>query len=394
MVLALAAVGYGVWNAQGPAPRVDGTAEGERLLQAGELRDAAEAGDAIVKGEPTLDGYLFAARVQRALHDRAATERLLGEAYTLAPERFPSLALLVDHRLRGPDDAAKAIDALVFLDGHIARYPQDHNAVEEARLVAFAYLLGQTKLSDAARAEYRGRAQASLAAFRFAGVGTTEQHYNRAQVLVALGDVDGGLAAGRAGIAAGTDKWVALVLHWALATALLHRGEADAAWAEMEAIQADLATWPGTHFGMGKPLVELMQLTAAVRFGRTLAPPADYAARLTRLEDEGVRLQHGDAETRDLVTALLAARATGDTPGALARTDDLLAILGRDRGCEMENQLIRPHTRAMVLVARGELLAGSGDAAGANAAYTEAAALFPADAWLAAKVSATAALTP
>lgn len=382
----------------------DRLAGAEGLLQEGDLVEASEAGDALVAADPTrLDGYLLAARVQRALHDRGATERLLDEAYTLAPAGFGPLPLLIDHRLRGPDDPQKALDALVFLDAHLAAYPSDANLVSEGRLVALAYLLGQATITEAQRASYRSQAAAALISFRIDGVGTTEQHYDRAQVLLALGDLDGAITAGRAGIAAGTDKWVALVMRWAITTALLHRGEEAAAWSEMEAISADLATWPGTHFGMGKPLVELMQLTASVRYGRTLAPPDEHAARLARIEAEGVRLQHGDAETRALVTKLLAARASGDTAGALAHTTDLLGIVGRDRGCEMENQLIRPHTEAMVRVASGDVLAATGDAAGARAAYAAAAALFPGDAWLAAKVGppvdvappdTTVALTP
>jgi len=392
-LIGVLAVGYGVFGVGTATGRLDARlAEGEQLLAEGALRDADLVADAVIAGWPDRpEGLLLGARVNTALHHRPETQRLMEAAYSLAPSGFPRLPLYVDLKLRGPDQPEKGMEALAFLDAHLARYPADADAVTEARLVVYAYLLGQTALPEARRSALRVQAEAALGDFRPTGPDATERRYNEAQIRLALGDLEAALGAARAGIAADTDRWTALVLHWALATALLHHGRAEAAWEEMEAIHTTLAAWPGTHFGMGKPLVELMQLTAQVRFGRTLAAPDDYEARLARLADEGVRLQEGDPDTRRLLRELLAALPAGEEAKASANVDDLLLLVARDHGCEMENQLIRPHTRAMLLVSRGDVRTRAGDETGARAAYAEAAALFPEDAWLAEKAGAAGA---
>ena len=43
----------------------------------------------------------------------------------------------------------------------------------------------------------------------------------------------------------------------AIVTSMLHNGKDEEAWEELDALLANLNDWPGTHFGMGKPLVEL-----------------------------------------------------------------------------------------------------------------------------------------
>jgi tetratricopeptide (TPR) repeat protein len=392
-LLGALAVGYGALGFGNPAGNLDARlAEGERLLAEGALMEAEAVADAVAEGWPErAEGHLLGVRVYTALHHRRQAEQRMEAAYARAPSGFPRLPLYMELKLQGADQLRKGTDALAFLDGHLARFPSDVDAVNEGRLVVYAYMLGQATLPEVQRAALRVQAEAALQAFRVTGPDTTERRYNEAQVRLALGDLDGAIAAGRAGIAADTDRWTGLVLHWAIATALLHHGRADEAWAEMEAIQSALATWPGTHFGMGKPLVELMQLTTQVRYGRTLAAPAEYEARLARLEVERVRLQDGDPDTRRLIRELLVALPAGDEAKARADVDDLLLLVERDHGCEMENQLIRPHARAMLLVTRGDVLTRAGDAAGAQAAYAQAAALFPQDAWRAGKAGATGA---
>ncbi len=376
--------GYFGWTVHDRDSRLETTWS---LLREGRLREANGVAESLRNDYPLhLDSYIVSAWVLRGMHDRPATSDVLRQGYDLAPQGFPMLAEHVDHLLRGPDDPKKGFDTLDFLDQHLARFPSDANEVARGRLVALAYLLGQTSLPEGRLSEVRAQAEAALAAFQIAGVGTTGQHYDRAQTLLALGQFDASIAAGKAGIEAGTDKWQSLVMRWAIATSMLHRGEDEAAWHEMLQIEREIADWPGTHFGMGKPLLELVQLTAGVRFGRKVPAPDGYAERQARLDEEGVRLQYGDEESRVLIAELLTAMTQRDSPRGLERVDDLLAITERDRGCEMENQIIRPNTRAMLLAARGDLQMGRGDMDAAIAAYEESAQIFPEDIWLTTKV--------
>ena len=181
---------------------------------------------------------------------------------------------------------------------------------------------------------------------------------------------------------------------WAIAVVAIHEQPEDAAWAELQSVHQRLADWNGTHFGMGKPLLEFMKLTAAIRYGREVETPPGYPDRQKRLDAEGVRLQVGDEETRGRIIQLLEARTRHDAPAVLRAADDVLAIVARDRGCEMENQIIRPNTRAMLLAAKGEALAWTGDLGGAANAWESSASLFPRDAWLQEKATAARAAVP
>jgi tetratricopeptide (TPR) repeat protein len=368
---------------------------GQALLAEGKLREARGIATVLMADYPDfLDGYLLAAWTLRALHDRPGTADVLGKAYNLAPRGFPMLPEYVDHRMRGADDPTKGFDALAFLDSHARYFPEDANLVAQSRLVVYAYLLGQESLEGPQRQEMTEKAEDALKVFQIDGVGTTGQHYDRAQALLALGRFDESVAAGRAGIAANTDKWQSLVMHWAIATSLLHRGQDEQAWSEIQSLLSSLGSWSGTHFGMGKPLVEFVRLTSAIRFGQRLDPPADYAARLDRLTLEGVKLQYGDDETRALIADLLSALEHQDTPRGLRLVEDLLKVVARDRGCEMENQIIRPNTECMLYVARGNLYMQVREYALAESAYRVALALFPEDAWLDLKVGSAQLAVP
>ncbi len=387
----LAACGDGASAPAGAAPAPGGASssavpaatpdEVRRLLAAGELEPARAAAEALVAASPgSLDALLLQASVLRALHDRPGGQTALEAAYAIAPAGFPALANLVDHKLRGPDDPAKGRAQLAFLDTHLAAHPADTREVAEARLVALSYLLGQATLPPEDRPALVELAERSLAAFPDAT--TTDGHYNRAQTLLALGRVEESVAAARAGIAVDDDRWEGLVMGWSVALLALHAGDDAAARAAFADVRAHVEGWTGTHFGMGKPLVELYQLTAAVWWGETLPAPADYEARLARLKDSGARLQVGDPESRELLRTILAARAAKDAAAVRTAADDLLGLVARDRGCEMENQVIRPHTRALALVAKADALAQLGDTAGAEAAMSAARKLFPQDPWL------------
>jgi hypothetical protein len=377
--------GYGQWQLQ---QRASMLADGQLHLAEGKLREARDLAEQLrIRWPAELDGYILGAWTLRALHDRPATAELLQQAYDLAPADFPMLAELVDHRMRGPDDPQKGYDSLDFLKRHLDTHPADGNIVAQAQLVAYAYLLGQETLTQEQRDLAKIEAEKALSAFKIAGKGTTGQHYDRAQVLLALGQRDSSIAAARSGISAATDQWQSLVMLWALTTLELHVGRDDLAWGDMKALQSSLENWPGTHFGMGKPLVEFLQLTARVRFGKKIEAPADYEARLARLQEEGVRLQYGDDETRDRMRKLLAALDAGDGVVAYRLTEDLLALISRDRGCEMENQVIRPNTEAMLYVVQGDLLVSDGQFENGEKRYWRARSMFPKNAWFDQKIS-------
>lgn len=389
VVLVLAGGGAWGWSTWAERSRVELANKGQTLLDEGHLREAAGVADMLQREWPDrLDGYILGAYTLRAIHDRPATSEVLQRGYDASPRSFPMLAEYVDHRMRGPDDPQKGYDALAFLASHEALYPEDVRLVARARLVACAYLLGQEGLPEADKQKATKIADEALVAFRIDGQGTTSEHYDRAQVLIALGRTEEAIAEGRKGIAADTDRWQALVMWWALVIMGLHYGDDERAWNDLVALNESLATWPGTHFGMGKPLVEFVQLTARVRFGRALLPPPDYTERLERLEIEGVKSQYGDADTRDRLTRLFAAMSAKDNPTAFMMISDLLTLVARDRGCEMENQLIRPNTEAMLFVLQGDLYLGEGRLDESQAAYERAELLFSSNPWFRARAAA------
>lgn len=392
-VVILAVGGFFGWKAWEVRQEAAAVAEVRTLVAEGHLKDAKARAEALRAEHPdSLDAYVVSALALRALHDRPGGQEVLDAAYERSPAGFPLLPELVDHRLRGPDDPRKGWKLLEFLDGHLAAHPEDTNLVAEGRLVALAYLLGQKNLPGDQLPRVRELTETALSSFTIEGQGTTTQHYDRAQALLALGRKEESVATGRAGIAAGTDVWEGLVMGWAIAVLAVHEAPEEQAWAEIEAVRSRIASWEGTHFGMGKPLLEFMKLTAAIRYDREVETPPGYEGRQARLDAEGVRLQVGDEETRGRVIQLLEARKRRDADGVLRAAEDVLSIVARDRGCEMENQIIRPNTRAMLLAARGEALGWKGDLEGAATAWEEAAGLFPQDAWMRGKAEAARAV--
>ena len=358
-----------------------GVAQVHALLAAGELRAARTAADVLAEAQPgALAPRLLQAHTLRYLHDRGGSQTALEAGYRIAPAGFPALASYVDHQLRGPNDPKKGLAQLAFLDTHLAAHPGDARLVAEARLVVTAYLLWQKALTPADRATTVQIAEASLLTFTDAT--TTDGQYNRAQALLGLGRVDEAVAAARAGIAIDDDRWEGLVMGWAVALLALHAGDDAGARAAVTELRGRIESWEGTHFGMGKPLVELVQLTSALWWGETPPAPADYEDRIARLARDGARLQVGDAETRELLRKIMSAREAKDAKTVLAAADDVLAVVARDGGCEMENQVIRPHTEVLALVVRADALAALGDAPAAEESLVRARALFPASAWL------------
>jgi hypothetical protein len=349
-------------------------------LAQGRLREGEAAAAALRQDYPDdLDGWLIGAEALELRHDRGATEALLVEAYQRRPAAFPAFRELVDHRLRGPDDVQRGLKVLAEVDAHLAARPGDQAQSAQGQMVVLAYLLGQPALPAERRPALESRAAALLASAPAGG--DTLAHYDRAQLLLALGRRAEAWQAAEAGIAADTHRWDALTLEWALICEALHGPAPEEARRRINGLLRKVEDWPGLHFGQGKPLWEWVQLTLRLRWGEALPTPTWLAPRLEALEREQVKLQYGDAEVRQRSQALLLALDRGDRAGADQAAQDLLMLLGRDRGCEMENHLIRPHARWLLLRLRARLAEGRGETALASSLSAEAQALFPADPW-------------
>ncbi|MFN7144762.1 MAG: hypothetical protein ACK4YP_13380 [Myxococcota bacterium] len=381
-----AAGGLGV-RAWRDRPSVRLLRDGWRYLAEGRLRDAAVEAALFVDAYPAdIDGYLLSYAVLDARNDRAEAARVLRLAYDAAPRGFPLLPAYVAHRLLGRPDPRAVDGVLAFLDQHAGIFPEDAAKVAHARLVAYTAQLGDASLPGDRRLAVTADAEAALAAFRVEGAGTTAQHHDRAALLLALGRYDDVVAAARAGVAADSDPWRALLLHWALVCTLLHHGDDEAAYDELPAFEARLHRWSGTHHGMAAPLYAYARLTAALRFGYRLAAPPDQAERLARVVAEGCTSHPDDAAIRDGLDRLHAAIEQKDPVVGARLAEEVLPLVERRGGSEIEAWMVGPSAACFVLAARGEMLFRSGKPEDAEDAYRAALTLFPENLWLDAKV--------
>lgn len=386
LVGAGAAGGLGV-RAWRDRPSVRLLRDGWRYLAEGRLRDAGIEAALFVDAYPEdLDGYLLSYAVLDARNDRPAAAEVLTKAYDAAPRGFPLLPAYVAHRLLGAPDPRTIDGVLAFLDQHAGLFPEDAPNVTQARLVAYTAQLSDATLPGDRRLAVTADAEAALDAFRIDGPGTTAQHHDRAALLLALGRYDDFVTAARAGVAADTDPWRALLLQWALVCTLLHHGDDEAAYDALPAFEARLHGWTGTHHGMAAPLYEYARLTAALRFGYRLAAPPDQAERLARVVAEGCVTDPDDATIRDGLDRLHAAVEQKDPVVGARLAEEVLPLVERRRGTAVEEQIVGPNAACFVLVARGDMLFRTGKTEDAEDAYRAALALFPDNLWLDGKV--------
>lgn len=365
----------------------------ETALREGRLREASDLAERLRTGHPDRpDGYVIGAYAARAQRDRPAAADLLQQAYNVEPSGFPMLSEYVDHRLRGPEDARKGYDALAFLDQHLASFPGDVQQVARARLVACAYLLGLDGLDADKRDTVKATAERALSEFTAAK--TTSEHYDRAQALVLLGRRDEATVAARAGFEAGTDPYQAAVLGWSMVVMELHGGYDKKAWEDLLKVKERLWSWEGAHFGMSKPLVEAIRLTAKVRFGRSFAPPAGRDGLAARLEAEGVKVSREDTQLTQGLDELLTLIEKGNHGRVPPLVDKLLILVAKDRGSQLENQLVRPNLEAMLDVAKGDALVHTDEFDKARDTYRIAQLLFYDDRWFDIKITSVETARP
>ncbi len=378
-------------DAAGRAPATPTTGlhdldEGEitRAIAEGRLREAADLATRLRETHPErLDGWLLGAKALRARRDRRGVLTLLQEAYARQPAGFPALRELVDHTLAGPESAARGREAQALLAAHRAAHPGDADRVTVASLMVTAYLLGQSDLDAASRAQLTQDAEALLAATAStSGAAYPYVHADRADVLVGLGRLAEALPEAQAAATDAPEVWTVYTQRWGAVCILFHLGRDAEARAALAALAADVRAWEGLHFGMTKPLWSWIRLTAWLRTGERLPDLPREATIDARALSEGIQPQYGDAEVRAGVGRVLAAEDAA-LPSVAADVDALIGVLARDRGCEMENRVIRPHARALLHVLRARIHAQEGDLPAASAQIRAANDALPGDPWLA-----------
>ena len=196
-----------------------------------------------------------------------------------------------------------------------------------------------------------------------------------------LGRLDDAVVEARAGFDADTDRYQAAILGWSMVVIELHHGKDEAAWNDLQLVKEKLWNWPGAHFGMSKPLVESLRLTARVRFGRDFPAPKGRSELAAALEAEGVKVSREDVALQKQLDTLLSQIPARQIQRIPPTVDAALVLVAKDRGSQLENQLVRPEMEAMLHVAKADALVKAQELDKARETYRIAQLLFYDDPW-------------